>query len=98
LVTRLATKAPRLSHASAAPASASTTQMPAGKAMGTCGAAGLGPGRNLAEVDGTAKAGGSSAGDALPGLVVMNGMSFRWASGGEEDEHAKILRRLVEAR
>ncbi|CAN0014251.1 unnamed protein product, partial [Ectocarpus sp. 8 AP-2014] len=40
--------------------------------------------------------GGTGTGDARPGLVSLKGASFRWASGGEEDQHAKIFRGLME--
>lgn len=40
----------------------------------------------------------SDTGGALPGLVVLKEVSFRWASGKEDDEHAKIFRHLVEAK
>ncbi|CAM9886717.1 unnamed protein product [Scytosiphon promiscuus] len=40
--------------------------------------------------------GKGGAGNAGRGLVSLNGVSFRWGSGREEDEHAKIFRSLVE--
>ncbi|CAM9996930.1 unnamed protein product, partial [Ectocarpus fasciculatus] len=40
--------------------------------------------------------GGIGTGDARPGLVSLKGASFRWTSGGEEDQHAKIFRGLME--
>eukprot|EP00903_Cladosiphon_okamuranus_P016201 g14950.t2 len=45
--------------------------------------------------------GGEGSGDSnllgtQPGLVALNGVSFRWTSGREEDQHAKIFRSLME--
>ncbi|CAM9867450.1 unnamed protein product, partial [Ectocarpus sp. 12 AP-2014] len=36
--------------------------------------------------------------DEWPGLVSLKGASFRWASGREEDQHAKVFRGLVEGK
>ena len=38
--------------------------------------------------------GGGNLGEQ-PGLVALKGVSFRWTSGREEDQHAKIFRGLM---
>lgn len=57
--------------------------------------AGGGPGA-AGERNGGGGGGGESVEEERPGLVSLKGASFRWASGVEEDEHAKIFRGLVE--
>lgn len=42
--------------------------------------------------------GGNKSGCAPAGLVSLNGVSFRWASGREEDEHAEIFRNLMDVK
>ncbi|CAM9399555.1 unnamed protein product, partial [Ectocarpus sp. 12 AP-2014] len=41
---------------------------------------------------------GGSGTDEWPGSVSLKGTSFRWTSGREEDQHAKVFRGLVEGK
>jgi len=64
-----------------------------GDAGGVPGAAGE---RGDSSVGNGSGGGGESAGEERPGLVSLKGANFRWASGVEDDEHAKVFRDLME--
>ncbi len=90
---------PATASGEAAAAAATTNQagVASGAAGGAPGAAGERSGGGGGGGSGDGGGGsGESAGEERPGLVSLKGASFRWASGVEEDEHAKIFRGLVE--
>ncbi|CAN0142706.1 unnamed protein product [Ectocarpus sp. 6 AP-2014] len=41
---------------------------------------------------------GGNGAEEWPGLVSLKGASFRWTSGREEDQHAKVFRGLIEGK
>ncbi|CAN0033043.1 unnamed protein product [Ectocarpus fasciculatus] len=54
--------------------------------------------RGVREPVGGGASDGGNGTDEWPGLVSLKGASFRWTSGGEKDQHAKIFRGLIEGK
>ncbi|CAM9820973.1 unnamed protein product, partial [Ectocarpus sp. 8 AP-2014] len=54
--------------------------------------------RGVREPVGGRDSDGGNGAEELPGVVSLKGASFRWTSGREEDQHAKVFRGLIEGK
>ncbi|CBN77890.1 multidrug resistance-associated protein-like protein [Ectocarpus siliculosus] len=54
--------------------------------------------RGVREPVGGRDSDGGNGAEEWPGLVSLKGASFRWTSGREEDQHAKVFRGLIEGK